>query len=328
MAGAASRRPDAAPTSEVTPASNAAPAPAGRPTLRQLQIFVHAYRLGSLTQAARAVHVTQSAASVALQHLEESLGILLFDRDGRALSPTPQAREVFEMAQRVLHGMDHLVHSARGLAARHQGTLRFAVTAAIAATIAPMVLKRFRDLYPGIRPIMYDVGPDQLVAPVLERQVEFSIGTPDAGTAAVRLTPLLRDRLAVICPADNPLAARERLTWRDLDGVPIITVRPANGIRSVVDKAMAQAGLTLEPSWEVSYLSTALALTARGLGVSVLPRYLITAAPYPELRTRVLHEPEVRRTLYLISSTEHSLSPAAQALVDMFTETLHSAAAS
>src|SRR5690606_18311340 len=56
--------------------------------LRQLQAFVGAYRLGSLTRAAEQMFITQPAASVLLRQLEESIGVRLFDRTTRSLRPT------------------------------------------------------------------------------------------------------------------------------------------------------------------------------------------------------------------------------------------------
>jgi len=290
------------------------------PTLRQLLAFSHVYRLGSLTQAAQAMHVTQSAVSVLLQQLEESLGVRLFDRTSRALRPTAAAHETFEMAQQVLQGVDHLVRNARGLAERRRGLLHFGVATSVAAALMPAVIERFQQRYPDIRLVMHDMGPDRLIGPVLEQEVEFSIGTPDARTPGAELVPLLRDHLSVILPDDAPLAARKRVTWRDLERVPVITVRHGNGIRNLIDNAMLRGGISFEPTWEVSYLSTALAMTMRGLGVSVLPSYLIGAFHYPHLATRKLYEPTVERNLYRITRKDHALSPAAVALLEVFGE--------
>ncbi|MBV7485824.1 LysR family transcriptional regulator [Bordetella sp. BOR01] len=292
------------------------------PTLRQLQAFAHVYRLGSLTQAAQAMHVTQSAASVLLQQLEEALGVRLFDRTSRTLRPTDAAHEAYAMAQRVLRDVDQLVGNARGLADRRRGLLHFAVTTSVAATLMPVVIEQFQQRYPDIRLVMHDMSPDRLIAPVLEQDVEFSIGTPDARAPGITLTPLLRDQLGVVCRDDSPLAIRKRLRWRDLREFPLITVRHGNGIRTLIDSAMSQTGIDFHPAWEVSFLSTALALTARGLGVSVLPGYLVSGFQYPNLLTRPLHEPAVERSLYLVTRKAHALSPAATALIGIFNEML------
>lgn len=292
------------------------------PTLRQLQMFVQVYRLGSLTQAAQAMHVTQSAASVLLQQLEATLGVLLFDRASRALRPTDAGHEAYDMARRVLQDVDLLVSNTRGLADRRRGLLHFAVTTSVAATLMPLAIEQFQQRYPDIRLVMHDLGPDRLIAPVLEQEVEFSIGTPDARTAGIALAPLLRDRLGVVCRDDSPLAARGRLRWRDLAQFPLITVRHGNGIRTLIDGALSQAGIDFHPAWEVSFLSTALALTARGLGVSVLPGYLVSGFQYPNLLTRPLHDPEVERSLYVVTRKGHTLSPAATALIGVLAELL------
>jgi len=293
-----------------------------KPTLRQLEAFTHVYRLGSLTRAAQVMHLTQSAMSVLLQQLEEVLGLRLFDRTSRSLRPTAAAHEVYETAQRILGEVGQLVAGARGLAEKRRGVLHFGVATSVAATILPEVLLKFKTRYPGIRPVVHDMGPDRLLAPVLERTVEFSIGTPDTRNSALHFEPLLQDSLGVICRTDHPLAAQKEISWKQLAGEDLITVRRDNAIRVLVDTAMQEAGTAFEPAWEVSYFSTALALTARGLGISVLPGHLVTFTGNPVLITRPLIDPQVERNLYLITSREHGLSPAAEAMVDMLRKTL------
>src|SRR5690606_33666536 len=156
----------------------------------------------------------------------------------------------------------------------------------------------------------------------LDRTVEFSVGTPDARNTALRFEPLLRDVLGVICRVDHPLAELEQIPWKALAGVPVVTVRRGNGIRALIDNAMQDAGIPFEPAWEVSYFSTALALASHGLGVSVLPPHLVTLTGNPQLVTRPLIEPQVEHDLYLITSRDHGLSPAAAALVEVFREAL------
>ncbi len=293
-----------------------------KPTLRQLEAFCHVYRLGSLTRAAQAMHLTQSAMSVLLQQLEDVLGVRLFDRTSRALRPTAAAHEVYASAQHILGEVGQLVAGTRGLAEKRRGILHFAVATSVAATLLPDVLLEFRARYPRVRPVVHDIGPDRLLAPVLDRAVEFSVGTPDTRNSALQFEPLLRDTLGVVCRIDHPFAGLSEISWRQLAGEPIITVRHGNAIRALVDNAMREAEVSFEPALEVSYFSTALALTSRGLGVSVLPGHLVTFTGNPSLVTRPLVDPSVERNLYLITSREHSLSPAAVAMIELFRERL------
>lgn len=292
------------------------------PNLRQLQAFVHVYHLGSLTRTAERMHVTQAAVSVLIRQLEDTLGVRLFDRTSRALKPTLAAQEMLPIAERMLSDLDNLKAGARGLAQRTHGEVRFGVTSAVACTLMPAMLKTFRERYPGIKLVMRDLPPDQLVTPVSREEVEFSIGTPDDQPDDIVLTTLLQDYLSVICCSDSPLASRDVVGWSDIKTLETITVRHGNRIRALVEDAMAQIGETFEPTYEVSFLTTALAMTAQGLAVSVLPSYLVGAFQYRNLVAKRLTDPVVARNLYLITKQGRSLSAAASAFVELLKESI------
>jgi DNA-binding transcriptional LysR family regulator len=292
------------------------------PNLRQLQAFVHTYHLGSLTKAAERMYVTQAAVSILIRQLEEVLEVRLFDRTSRALKPTLAAQEILPRAESLLHGLDELKADARGLAQRTQGELRFGVTSAVACTLVPGLLKAFRRQYPGIGVAMLDMPPDQLLGPVQREDIEFSIGTPDDTSEDIVLTTLLQDHLCVICCADSPLASRRTVSWKEIGDYETITVRHGNRIRALVEDAMRQIGQAYQPAYEVSFLTTALAFTAQGLGVSVLPSYLIGSFQYSNLVAVRLVDPVVARNLYLVTKKGRSLSPAAAGFLDLLKDSI------
>lgn len=292
------------------------------PNLRQLQAFVHVCHLGSLTKAAERMYMTQAAASVLIRHLEETLGVRLFDRTSRSLKPTLAAQEMLPVAERVLRDLEQLKAGARGLAERTQGQVRFGVTSAVACTLMPAVVKAFRAQYPGIKLVMQDMSPDQLVPPVIQEEVEFSIGTPEEQTDEIVLTTLLQDYLSIICCSDSPLASRETVGWADIKSYETITVRHGNRIRALVEDAMAQIGEVFDPTYEVSFLTTALALTAQGVAVSVLPSYLVGSFQYRNLVAKRLSGPVVARNLYLVTKQGRSLSPAAEGFVELLKQSI------
>jgi DNA-binding transcriptional LysR family regulator len=291
------------------------------PSLRQLQAFVHIYQLGNLTRAADKLCITQSAVSVLLRQLEEGLGVRLFDRSSRALRPTAAAEDVLATAERILHDVAHLTHSVKGLAERNRGSLSFAVTSAVAAGLMPTVIEIFRRQYPNISLQMHDVGTNDLLSLVENGRVEFSIGTPDVLSDAITRVTLLRDQLSLVCRADMPLAKRQHPTWEEVVALECITVRRGGGIRTLIDQTLSKLNLSFEPAFEVTYLTTALALAARGLGVAILPGYLV-ASLQPILVARRIQRPVVSRDLSLMHLADRTLSPAAQALIEVLRTTL------
>ncbi|GAA5233346.1 LysR family transcriptional regulator [Verticiella sediminum] len=298
-----------------------------KPTLRQLEAFCHVYRLGSLTQAAQAMHLTQSAMSVLVQQLEEALGMRLFDRTSRALRPTEAAHETYRGALRVLGDVDVLLSEARDLALGRRGVVHVGVATAVAATVLPDVMVRFAARHPGVRIEIHDHGPGELLEPVLAQRVAFCVGTPAGHNDMLVFEPLLRDRLSAICGPGHPLALAPTVRCADLAGHPVVTVRRGNGIRELVDGAMRSAGVALAPAWEVSYLATALAICARGLAVAVLPASLLHAHAPGGLVSRPLADADVARELYLITRKDSDLSAAARTLAGTFRDVLNEIAA-
>lgn len=290
--------------------------------IRQIEAFVFAHRLGSLTKAAEEMHITQSAVSVLIRQLETQLGVSLFDRTTRSLQITVAGKEALPSALRILHDLDHFSSRLRGIATVTRGEVSFAATLAVAGALMPQILSRYRDLYPDITAIMHDVGSDQLVPQVVNEEVEFSIGTIDKATPHINLEVLLCDHISAICLPDSPFVQRSEISWREITEHPMIGLTKEISIRKLIDSALAASGRIFEPTYEVSYMSTALYMTLHGLGISILPSYLVSSMQFPQLVTVKLLDPVVPRELFLITKRGRSLSPAASAFVQTAKEVI------
>lgn len=75
-------------------------------TIRHLEIFVQVYRLESITRAAESLHMSQPAVSVAIRELEKHYGVCLFERLGRRLYVTEEARALYARAVHILEALD------------------------------------------------------------------------------------------------------------------------------------------------------------------------------------------------------------------------------
>jgi DNA-binding transcriptional LysR family regulator len=292
-------------------------------TLRQLHAFVLTAQLGSVTRAAERLHLTQSAVSVLIRQLETTLGVRLFDRTTRTLRLTAVAEDALPVAARMLRGEEELIAGVRGLTERRRGHVTIAVTAAVAAGTMPRALGQFRTRFPDIGVTMLDVPPDQLVAKVLNEDVELGIGTVDGSYASeIALGTLLRDTVGVVARSDSPVAARKKLSWDEALELPVIAVRKGSGIRSLIDATLAAKGKVLKPTWEVSFLTTALAMVAEGLGIAILSPYLISSLYYPALITRPLVDPVVTREISVITKPGRTISFASESFIDVMRQSI------
>lgn len=292
----------------------------GVPSVRQLRAFAAVYHSGSLSGAAHHLSLSQPAVSMLLRELEERLAIRLFDRTTRSLKRTAAADEAIRYAERILAELDALNTNMASLAKGAQGRVRVAATSAIAQTLMPKAMQRYVQEHAEVELSIDDCAPSQFVHKLVSGQVDLGVGTLDGAQAGLQERVFIRDHLSVIADRSVRFPSATHVSWKQLSTHPLITVKPGYGVRSSIDRAAAEAGVTLTIAHEVTLLSTALAMAAGGLGVSVLPASILAHASYPDVVARRLTRPTVERNIAVVSVRGRSLSPAAQAFSDLLVE--------
>lgn len=283
--------------------------------MRQLRAFSAVYHLRKISAAAEQLSLTQSAVSLSLRQLEEGLGARLFNRSTRSLQPTQAAHEAIVLSERILRDAEAMGAATLELSQLRRGRVSLAVTPTLAELLLPKAVLRFRERHPGIHVDINDCAPEQFVARVVGEQVDFGIGVPEQAGADVETETLVRDHLAVVCPAGHALAGRKRLRWADLDGHPVITVRPGYGVRPLIDASAARAGVRLSVVHEVTFLSTALWMARAGMALAIMPAAYAGAERPEVLSVLPLTAPRVSRDICVVSKRGRALSLSAQALV-------------
>lgn len=284
------------------------------PSLRQLQALVHVHRAGNLTRAATQLGLTQAAISLQLQQLEKIFGLRLFDRTTRELVPTSAGLQAIASAEQILAATSSLTNQMHNLSGATTGKLAMAVSAGFASTFLPPILGRFRDAHPGIDVVLYDVPAHALVDRLLTTDAEFALGGVQGHIPDVTIERVLRGRICAIGLA-REFSARRQTSWDDLASLPTITMRRENLVRATIDAALAKSERRFDPTIEVSLFNTALSMTAAGVGVTVLPDYVLSRQQFPTLVAKPLVAPAIEWQVSLMRKIGRSLSPAATRFV-------------
>ena len=294
------------------------------PTMRQLEALVMVYRLGSLTKAAAELRVTQSAISLLIRQIEDNFRLKMFDRSTRALHPTPACRDAVPIAERILAGAQGLARHMRDLVEVKTGRITIAVSAGVASALLPRVLARYRATHPEVRVELFDIAPDELLSFVVAGKAELGVGSVESSdTPDAKVETLMRSSLSAIGIKDGRFEKRSRLTWDDIENCDLIAMRRGTRIRSQIDAALARTGRELRPTLEVSLITTALALTTEGAGISILPAHMLPKIQFPTLAAVPLSRPTISRHVSLVSREGFVLSPAAQRFVEAAREAMH-----
>ena len=291
-----------------------------RLTFKQLRAFVAVYRLGKLAPAAEYLGVTQSAVSVLIRQIEETLNTRLFDRTTRSLSPTRAADDVFGIAERILQDVSVLGDNLRDLSEGHRGRIQLATTPATGMALLPPTVRRFTQRYPKIKLVLDDWAPSAFLAGILSEKVEFGIGATHADVAEFDSLPLQRDAVQLVCSANHPFAQVPHVPWADLRNVPLISFRGGYSMKQILNYVSRHSAIELDIAYEVDFLETAICLAVSGAGVAILPATLANLHKPDGLVIRPLVAPEMNRAIAVVTKKGRSLSPSCQLFVDMLIE--------
>lgn len=277
-------------------------------SLRQIEAFLTVAAQGTFTKAAEVLHVAQPALSQLVRDLEEELGVRLLDRTTRRVELTEAGREFRGAAAKILDDLDVAIENAGQLADRKRGRIVIAAPPLLAAVMLPPAISELQASYPGLKVVIMDARNDVIVEAVRSGQVDCGIGTFSALEGNVDRSPLARDQLLLFCPAGSAFAQGPDIRWDQLADQPLVTLTRDSGIRLLVEVGFENAQIELKPAYEVSQITTALALVRAGLGIAVLPTYARAVSDEKIVARRL--EPSISRDIVMIRPSGRSMSPA------------------
>lgn len=266
------------------------------------------------THAADIVGITQPSLSKQIHVLESDLGAPLFERVRGNIGLTAAGEVLLPLAKRILADVDTARREVQELVGVRRGRVRLGATPSLATSLAPAVLRRFRDLHPNVDLRVEESGSQDLVRDLLRGELDLAlIIQPGLGPdPALRAEPILRDNLVVASlhplPMTDPTGVI-RLT--DLRDQPLVMFRQGYDLRDATIAACREAGF--EPSLAVDggEMDAVLSFVEAGLGVALVPG--IVVARRPQLWVTPLAPPGVHRTIALARRREAEPTHAARA---------------
>ena len=242
------------------------------PSIVSLRLLVQTVERGSVSQAARAVGLTQQAASARLAALERDLGVALMVRSTHGTRPTEAGALVAEWAAEVLDAADRFDASVLSLRESSQGSLRIAASMTIAENLAPRWLTAMQSESPDLRIELIAANSEAVVAAVRSGAAAIGfIETPDL-PADLEAAAIGSDELVVVVGRGHPWGRRTRgVSVEELARTPVVARESGSGTRLAYERAVADAGHpAVRPALELSSTSAIRATAAAGDHPAVL----------------------------------------------------------
>jgi DNA-binding transcriptional LysR family regulator len=241
-----------------------------RLTLRQLEVFAAVAAGESVSRAAAALPLSQSAASAALAELERAFDVQLFDRVGKRL-------RLNDLGRALLPGATELLDRARELEAALgeqslPGELRVGATLTIGNYVGAPLVGEYLRRHPGRKLALSIDNTAAIIARVADFSLDLGLVEGRCQDPAIEVTHWADDALVVFAAPSHPLANKRRVTPADLDAATWVLREPGSGTRDTFERAVAGVIADLKVGLELDQTEAIKQAVASGLGLGCISR--------------------------------------------------------
>lgn len=285
--------------------------------LRHIEVFHAVYEHGSISDAARALNVSQPSVSKVLRHAEDQLGYDLFQRTKGRLVATKQAHELFAEVAEVYTSLSRLARTARNLGTRKGGHLKVAVLPSIALAVAPRALARLCSRHAQVTAEITTLHSREMERSLSERECDVAIGFRISRQSHLHQVVLGHAGLVLIAPRNTFGRDEQLVPIEALHGVDFIGLRESGPLADAFVNELNRLEITPNEVVTSHTYYAALALVREGVGVTVTDEYTAAALSSPDL-SRYRLVPDVKAPVYATTLR----SAPSQDLAALFVETV------
>ncbi|MCG2796674.1 MAG: LysR family transcriptional regulator, partial [Actinomycetia bacterium] len=208
-----------------------------------LETFKLVADLGSFSEAARRLGLSQPAVSFQIKSLEKELAAPLFDRSGGKVVLTPAGRTAYGHAGKLLSGRDEMLADIPRATGDVAGHLLIGAGTIPGEYLLPPVIREFRTEYPRVT-VALDISNSREIVEKLKREnieIGFVGSSPENPRMAARA--FSEDRLVLITPPHHRLARERSATLEAVASEPFVNRRAGSGTRENVESAFLSLGM-------------------------------------------------------------------------------------
>lgn len=275
------------------------------PTLRQLRTFLAVVEAGGISTAARALNLTQPAASQQLRELERVLRVRLLERAAGKVLPTAAGVALLEPARRVQAAVDDAMAATAAHRSGETGRVRFGTGATACIYLLPPILAALKQRMPGLEIVIATGNSGDIARRVELGELDVALVTlPVPNSRALSVTRLMTDPLVALLPKAMASAA-PTLAAAQIARLPLILYEAGGATRAIIDTWFRRAGVTPSPIMQLDSIETIKVLVSGGLGASIMPGLALASPPAGTVTKRL--RPQVVRQLGMVLRREKVL---------------------
>jgi LysR family transcriptional activator of glutamate synthase operon len=282
--------------------------------VRQLRCVEAVARHRHFTRAAEELHVAQSALSHQVRRLEEELGVALFERTSRRVTPTEAGVAIAARARRVLAEVDGAREEIDQLRGALRGRIWIGALARAGDIDVPGLLAHFTQEHSGIELGLREGLADDMLGYLADDEIDAAFCLLARPLPDEMATERLGDDEVVVAFSPDAAPPDPRVGVPELSQRTIVGPRRGSAVTSVVEERFARTGSPLRLALESGDPFLLRSLAARGFGAAILPRSLAELeGPAVEIRSL---DPPASLAVALVWRRDRRPPPAARTFID------------
>ncbi len=283
--------------------------------LRQIEVFRAVMLAGSVTDAARLLHVSQPGISRMLAHIELQLGVRLFDRVKGKLRPRPEAQALYATVEQVYRGVQRIEDVAQAL--QHGGglSLRVLASPSVSLEVVPQAVAEITQSFPQARLYAETLLVRDMGAQLARGEADVGVSTLPIEHALLQSQVVGEWSLACVFRAGHVLERKPMVSARDVLRERVISFSADTPQGRLIDAWQKEHGFAADARIEVRSGQLACALAATGAGIAVVDNLTAHAWRSDKLAFRPIREAPSFK-LYAVRNENVSASLLMEAFID------------
>ena len=245
-------------------------------SLRQLEIFVAISRTDSVSRAAEALSLSQSATSTALSELERQFDLQLFDRVGKSLRINETGQQLLPRAVELLDRAKEIENLLQGHAGF--GYMRIGATLTVGNYLATILVARFLQEHPESRIQLQVHNTSTIVQQIANHELDLGLIEGDCNHPDITVQPWIADELVVFGAPNHPLAKLRKVSLEQLLQEDWILREKGSGTRETFDRAFHSYHSKLKIRLELEHTEAIKRAVESGLGIGCISRLALKDA--------------------------------------------------
>jgi len=284
--------------------------------LRQLRYFVAIVDHGSLSRAARVLHIAQPALTQQIRQLEEELDTQLLHRSAQGVLATDAGKTFYEHAQAILKQVGDAKSAVAQSAAKPAGTVALGIPQSVSGALALPLLVAVRETYPEISLQLTEELSGNLIEQLRSGRINLAVLFDDGQLHAFSMIPLIEEDMMFVTRADSACAVPDGpIALADAVQAPLILPSLQHGVRPRIESIVRSAGLNIENCIDITSIAILRSAILADLGATILPvSPLLSDIERGLMRAHPITGVDISRTVVLCSSRNIPLTNAAAAV--------------